>query len=352
MKRTLGIIGGGQLGRMSAMAAYNLGFNVAILTDSPDSPAAQVCPSVTIASCNDSMINFARAVDFITYEFENVDHMALLLLENMGYIVRPSSYILSVSQDRLIEKEFFRSINLSVANFVVVNSGNDIYSGIEKLGGFPVILKKRTMGYDGKGQHFLRDMSDVDSIINMDVQNCILEQYVPFTKEMSIIVARGISGDMVTLPVAHNIHENGILKTSVVPSGLSCDFLIENIAKKIACSLGLVGILAIEMFHSKDFGIIINEMAPRPHNSGHWSEDSCNISQFALHVRAATGLPLIEPRLLRGCTMRNLIGDDISLIDEFLKNDSAKIYLYGKDQVCDGRKMGHVNIIGEEYGNN
>lgn len=336
------------MGRMSAMAAYNLGYRIAILSDSPFSPAAQATPNVTVnAYTEEAILAFAKTVDILTYEFENINCDAIAKLEKSGHIVRPSSHILSTANDRLREKEFFRSQNLSVVPFVRVDSANDLRKAIGLLEGYPLILKQRRMGYDGIGQYTINDDHDLAIVCDtVDLNDHIVEKKIDFAMEMSVIVARGSDGQMVTMPIARNVHKDGILHTSTVPSGLSCEPLIANIAKKLACALNLVGILAIEMFFSEQLGIIINEMAPRPHNSGHWSLDCCNISQFDLHIRTVAGLPLVEPYLLFPCTMRNLIGDDISLFDRFTTDRQARLYMYGKSEVRPGRKMGHVNLIG------
>ncbi len=344
--RTIGILGGGQLGRMLSVAASRLGLRTHIFEPSSNPPAADVAHRVTTAGYNDeaALRAFAADVDVITYEFENIPTSALDILETLRPI-RPNRKALATSQDRLVEKEFLRSIGLQTAPFAPVSDLNSLTAAIAEIG-TPAILKTRTMGYDGKGQARLKSANDAPSAIaDMAGADAILEGFINFSHEVSIIGARGVDGAIACFDPGENHHEDGILRTTKVPAKLTpsqrTDAVL--IAANILNALDYVGVMGVELFVTST-GLIVNEIAPRVHNSGHWTQNGCVVDQFEQHIRAVAGMPLGDGQRHSDVRMENLIGDDMDRLPELL-GSSAALHLYGKQDIKAGRKMGHVNFI-------
>lgn len=344
---TIGILGGGQLGRMLSVAASRLGFKTHIFEPGANPPAGHVADAVTTASYEDeaALKAFAEAVDVITYEFENVPTSALDLLESIKPI-RPNRKALAVSQDRLVEKAFLSEQGLNVAPFAAVDDAQDLEEALAEIG-TPAILKTRRFGYDGKGQARIMTPEDApQALADMAGASAVLEGFVDFTHEVSVIAARGQGGDISCFDPGENVHKSGILHTTTVPAKLSpaqrTDAVL--LAAKILNTLKYVGVMGVELFVTPQ-GLIVNEIAPRVHNSGHWTQNGCVIDQFEQHIRAVVGWPLGDGKRHSNVEMLNLIGDDVDRIPEFAKDGSVGIHLYGKSDVKPGRKMGHINKI-------
>ncbi len=339
--RTIGILGGGQLGRMLSVAASRLGLRCHIYEPGA-APAGDVAHALTSAPYEDesALRAFAQSVDVITYEFENVPTSALDLLESIRPI-RPNRGALAVSQDRLTEKTFLNGIGLATAPFADVQSQADLPAAIARIGA-PSILKTRRMGYDGKGQIRITDAGSAE----WTGAPSVLEGFVDFSAEISVIIARGADGQVAAFDPGLNHHEGGILRTTTVPCGLpgkvTTDAVL--IAARIANALEYVGVMGVELFVTPQ-GLIVNEIAPRVHNSGHWTQAGCVVDQFEQHIRAVAGLPLGDGRRHADVVMENLIGDDMARVPELLTTAGAQIHLYGKGEARPGRKMGHVNRI-------
>ena len=350
--QTIGIIGGGQLGKMMALSAKAMGYKVAVLDPTPNSPCGQVSDIEITAGYNDmaAIKKLADISDVITYEFENIDYDALVWLEQNANLPQ-GSHVLKITQHRFSEKSAIRDMGIPVPNFKLITNGEELAQVVY----YPSVLKTTRGGYDGKGQVVLRDESNLEEAKQLaDSAECILEQFIPFDLEISVILARSVTGETAVFPVAENIHKNSILHQTIVPCRVS-EALQEKArqyAYTIADKLGVIGTLAVEMFVSGD-DIYINELAPRPHNSGHYSIDACLTSQFEQHVRSVCGLPLGPTTLYSPVVMVNILGDhmdkenmsNIASYLPLLKN--SKIHLYGKAQAVDKRKMGHINILGE-----
>ena len=349
--KTIGIVGGGQLGRMMALEAKAMGYNVAVLEPKPNCPTAQVCDIHIEAAYNDmdAIKKLAEISDVITYEFENIDYDALTYLEKNAYLPQGSE-VLKTTQHRFREKSAIQNMGIPVPKFQLVTSPEQL----EEIVFYPSVLKTTTLGYDGKGQVVLKSAADLPRAKEVAASSeCILEEWMAFSKEVSVIVARSTTGETSVFPVSENAHVNNILHLSIVPARISAEVEAKAIsyAKKIAEELNAVGLLAVEMF-VVGYEIYINELAPRPHNSGHYTIDACITSQFAQHVRAVCGLPLGDVSLHSPCAMVNILGDhmdrnDLSNLQMYmplLKN--GKIHLYGKDEAVIGRKMGHLNMLG------
>ncbi|APH06497.1 5-(carboxyamino)imidazole ribonucleotide synthase [Bacillus weihaiensis] len=350
--QTIGIIGGGQLGRMMAIAARQLGYKIAVLDPVEDCPCGQISDIEIQAKYDDlqGIKELARVSDVITYEFENIDYDSLKWLEENAYLPQGSKLLL-LTQDRETEKAAIVNAGCEVAPYKIVHNELELIEAI-KLLDFPSVLKTCRGGYDGKGQVVLRSESDIDeAIVLLSNGTCILEKWVPFSKEVSVIVTRSVEGETTTLPVAENVHKNNILYQSIVPARVDESILekAKQLALKLANHFELVGTLAVEMFLSESGDLFINELAPRPHNSGHYSIDLCETDQFEQHVRAICNLPLGETTLLRSGLMVNLLGEDLSIVENHLPLlKKAKLHLYGKKEAVSKRKMGHVTIISED----
>lgn len=350
---TLGILGGGQLGRMSAMAAARLGIRVVIFCPETDSPASLVSAKTIIASYDDEVAlkQFANECDFISYEFENIPVKTVLYLNSLKKgIVNPSHKLLEVSQDRIKEKTFLNSHGIKTTQWAEVHSFKDIKSTLKSWNNTVAILKTARFGYDGKGQAKigLNDEKNADLFFQSHQGNqFILEQMVDFSHEMSIIIARDIHGKTVTYDPMLNEHKNHILHKTYVNASVSkmVGQQAHEIAQVVANRVDLVGILTVELFYTKDGRILANEIAPRTHNSGHWSIDACSVSQFENHVRCVCGLPVGASMRHSDAEMLNLIGDDIHNIDPYLNQNDACLHLYGKHEAREGRKMGHITFL-------
>ena len=347
--KTIGIIGGGQLGRMLAMAAARLNFRTIILEPQTDCPAAQVSSEQIVAAYDDAtaLADLAKRCDVVTYEFENVPVAAAEKLAK-AVAVYPPPKALEMAQDRLTEKRFINGCGIPTARFHAVDSQSDLEAALADFGGQGV-LKTRRLGYDGKGQRVYRSTADSaeGGYAALGSVPLILESFVSFEREISIIAARGIDGAVACYDPAENVHRDGILHTSTLPSGISeqTAAAAREAAEKILTALGYVGVIGIEFFVLADGSLIANEMAPRVHNSGHWTEAACVISQFEQHIRAVTGLPLGNVSRHSDCVMTNLIGDDILSVPDWLRCDDVLVHLYGKTESRPGRKMGHVTQL-------
>ncbi len=349
---TIGIIGGGQLGRMSAIAAAEMGYRTHIFTPDHHAPAIHVATSSTVAPYTDSaaLQSFTSRVDVITFEFENIPHStAKHLAQHVP--VRPSWEVLHLSQNRLREKNFIRSLGIQTTPYERITSLDELVQARDMLN-TPAVLKTTELGYDGKGQQKIDAETPLEQVWeNLGTQEAIYEAFVDFTKELSIIVARRAGTDeTIAYPAVENIHKNHILHRTFAPADVDTGICkkARDIAITIANGLALEGLLAIELFLTKDGQLLVNEMAPRPHNSGHWSQDGCVTSQFEQHIRAVCGLPLGSTDILAPTEMLNLLGKDVDHWHQHLaQNPRAKLHLYGKTHAREGRKMGHVNVMKE-----
>ena len=344
---TIGILGGGQLGRMLSVAASRLGLRTHIFEPGDAPPAGHVADRVTTASYEDvaAIRAFGESVDVITYEFENVPTSALDLLESLAPI-RPGRNALATSQDRLTEKRFLQDLGLSVAPFAGVGSLDDLRSAIEHIG-TPAILKTRRFGYDGKGQSRLKAPTDADQALDdMAGAPAVLEGFVDFDFEISAIAARSTAGDIAVYDPGNNVHVDGILKTTTVPAIITPEQREQAHAAATAIleALNYVGVLGVEFFVTSD-GLLVNEIAPRVHNSGHWTQNGCTVDQFEQHVRAVAGWQLGSPARHADVVMENLIGDEIDSIATVAQEPNVAVHNYGKAVAKPGRKMGHVNRI-------
>ena len=348
---TIGILGGGQLGRMLAMAAARLGLRCRVFSPDPDSPAFDVVANATCAEYADveALELFAGDVDVITYEFENVPAASAMILAERRPVL-PDRRILETTQDRLIEKEFVKGLGIKTADNADVSSPQTLQAAIAKIG-LPAVLKTRRFGYDGKGQTIIRASDDLDRAwADLGTRSAILEAFVPFEREISVIAARSADGDVECFDVTENEHRDHILKVSRAPAAVPDELAARarDIAQRIAAALDYVGVLAVEMFVVDRDGkpdVLVNEIAPRVHNSGHWTLDGASISQFEQHIRAIAGWPLGKPLRHGEVTMTNLIGDEIDSYVDWLGVPGATIHLYGKGAPRPGRKMGHVTRV-------
>ncbi len=362
---TIGIMGGGQLGRMAALAAAPLGYKCHIFTPEKDGPAEQVSHAITHADYDDvsALEAFADSVDVVTFEFENVPFESVQILAER-IPVRPGWDVLRISQDRLVEKDFINSLDILTTPYKAIRCLQDLQDGVKEFG-FPSVLKTTRFGYDGKGQILIKDETDLNQAWR-DITNAagediaILEAFADLAMEISVIVARGEDRSWAAYPPVDNRHKNHILDTTTAPAQLPGALAEKAVraALHIADKMDMVGLLAVEMFITHDrksmFGkggvgkgsdLLVNEIAPRPHNSGHWTMDACVTSQFEQFIRAVAGLPFGSVERTFDCIMQNLIGDDV---DNWLQHNSKqneKLHLYGKAEARTGRKMGHVNVL-------
>lgn len=348
---TIGILGGGQLARMLALAGARLGLKAHIFSPVADDPAFDVCAARTQADFNDeeALAAFAEAVDVVTYEFENVPARTAQVLE-AHRPVRPNPKALALTQDRLVEKQFVQSLGLATADFVGVDNAGALARAVARLGRNS-ILKTRRFGYDGKGQTQLRDGGDLAvAFRTLGGAPCILESVVPFEKEVSVVAARGLDGEFRAYDVCENFHEQHILATTLAPAAIAAETAKNamDMTRRIAEAADYVGVIAVEMFvvaNGDDESLIVNEIAPRVHNSGHWTLDGALTSQFEQHMRAIAGWPLGSTRRHGRVEMRNLIGADIDAWPALARDDGACLHLYGKKETRAGRKMGHVTRV-------
>ncbi|RIW34054.1 5-(carboxyamino)imidazole ribonucleotide synthase [Bacillus salacetis] len=347
--QTIGIIGGGQLGRMMALAAKEAGFRIAVLDPGTDGPCAQVADEVIIADYEDreALQRLAELSDVITYEFENIDYEALKGLAESAYVPQGAELI-RITQNRIAEKEALVYGGVEVAPYEVIESEQEIGGKAEALG-YPVVLKTATGGYDGKGQVVLYEAADIEKAAGLLADGpCVLEKWMSFEKEVSVIVTRNPSGELSVFPAVENIHSENILHLTIAPARISDadNEKAVNTAKRVAETLDMVGTLAVEMFLTEAGDIYVNELAPRPHNSGHFSIEACETSQFAQHIRAVCNWPLKSTEIIKPAVMVNILGEHL---DEVIQNiplqPNWSIHLYGKDEAKAKRKMGHVTAL-------
>lgn len=360
---TIGVLGGGQLGRMLAHAGGAMGYRFVTLDPTPDSPCGQTARQI-VAGYGDreAARELARLSDVITYEFENVDAGVAAMLEAESYVPQGSA-LLYTTQHRLREKRALEAAGARVAPYAEIHHKEDLLAAVRRLG-LPAVLKTATGGYDGKGQWVLRAEADLDPAwaeASATGAELVLEQFVPFVKELSVIAARRPSGEVRTFPPAENVHVRNILHLSIVPARISDSVRAEaeRLALAIADSLGVVGLIAVEMFLTEDGTLYVNELAPRPHNSGHYTMDACLTSQFEQHVRAVCDLPLGDTSLLTPVVMVNVLGEHMERLMRWLPSCdeeaeklgvAPKLHLYGKAEAKTGRKMGHLNVLAPQTG--
>ncbi|MBI1210524.1 MAG: 5-(carboxyamino)imidazole ribonucleotide synthase [Alphaproteobacteria bacterium] len=345
---TVGIVGGGQLGRMLALAAARLGLKSHIFAPDADSPAFQVVAARTRAAYDDELAlkTFASTVDAITYEFENIPARTVTLLSSLRE-VRPSARALDLLQDRFVEKKFVRGLGIETAAFAPVDSEAGARAAFASIGA-PSILKTSTLGYDGKGQRRVQSADDaVKAWHELGKTHCILEGFVDFKRELSIVAARGADGSVACYDLVENVHENHVLRTTLAPASDAAQLTPRaiEIARSIAASLNYVGVMAVELFETRDGRLLVNEIAPRVHNSGHWTIDACAVSQFEQHIRAVCGWPLGNPERHSDAVMRNLLGDEVLAWQAPAQERATCVHIYGKSAPKPGRKMGHITKL-------
>jgi 5-(carboxyamino)imidazole ribonucleotide synthase len=345
---TIGILGGGQLGRMTALAAAHLGYRCHVFSNEPDSPAEQVCGEATVAEFTDrqALERFAAGIEIATLEFENIPAESVRWVSALRPVL-PRPEILEIAQDRLREKDFLRSIDVDTAAYREISGPAALVRAMRDFG-YPAVLKTVRLGYDGKGQVTLTPETKAEEAWQrMGGEIGILESFVDFACEISVIVARGGNGAWATYPPVENQHVNHVLDTTIAPARISAQAAMraEAIARHVAEELDLVGVLAVEMFVTQAGDLLVNEIAPRPHNSGHWTIDACFTSQFEQLVRALCSLPLGSVEHHSDAVMKNLLGSDVEKWRDALGDPLTKLHLYGKTEIQPGRKMGHVTRL-------
>jgi 5-(carboxyamino)imidazole ribonucleotide synthase len=346
---TIGILGGGQLGRMLAQAAARLGFDVAILERENDAPAGRVAAHTIVGAYDDEVAlrALAERAGVVTYEFENVPAASVEVLVGLGIEVAPGVQALAVAQDRVNEKNFLNGKGVATVAFEAADSAQAAVEAVAKLGA-PCLMKTRRDGYDGKGQRWVEHAADAAAAFEaLGGKPVILEAPADFVRELSIIAARGRDGAIAVYPLAENHHEKGVLRRSVAPAKASetTAFQAERIAAKVLSGLDYVGVIGIELFELSDGTLLVNEIAPRVHNTGHWTMDGCEVDQFEQHIRAVAGWPLGPTRAVARVEMLNLLGDETGAWAKFAAEPETRIHLYGKREAKPGRKMGHINRV-------
>ncbi len=352
MNRTIGILGGGQLGRMLTFAAKRLGYRVVTLDPAADCPCGQVADAQIVAAYDDeaALDELAKQSDVLTYEFENIPLDSVTSLEEAGYSLAPNGHVLRITQDRVLEKQFVNGCGIATAPFAPVTSFAELEAALLTVG-LPAVLKTCRGGYDGKGQWRIASIRDArEAFVAAQGAPLILEGFVPFDKEISVVAARDALGTVVTFPVTENIHEAGILAMSIAPARVSdaVAAAARALAVRIAEGLEIIGAFAVECFVLGD-EVLVNEIAPRVHNSGHYSIEACTISQYEMHIRAISGLPLVQPRLLAPAVMVNILGsgtgDQLDGVFPLLSDPDIALHLYGKPHAALRRKMGHFTVV-------
>ena len=346
---TLGILGGGQLGRMLSQAASRLGFDVVILDPQPDCPAARVSRAQITAPYDDpdALQALGRLCDVVTFEFENVPASSVETLAGAGALVAPGPTALAVAQDRVDEKTYLNAVGAVTADFASVTTLGDLTKAIDKLG-LPAVLKTRREGYDGKGQVWIRDAAEAEAAFDaIGRRPAVLEAAAVFNRELSVIAARGHDGVVAVYPLGENIHANGVLKTTLAPAAVDAKTQARavEIASAVLDGLDYVGVMGIELFDMGDGVLLVNEVAPRVHNTGHWTQDGCICDQFEQHIRAIVGWPLGPTEAHASIEMTNLLGDEVDQWRTLAAEPNARLHLYGKHEARAGRKMAHVNRI-------
>ena len=346
---TLGILGGGQLGRMLALAAARLGFDVAILEHEPYSPAARVAAHAVVGDYDNprALESLSRLASVVTYEFENVPAAAVLKLQGLGVEVAPGPEALAVAQDRVAEKQFLNASGAPTVAFTAADTAAEATAAVRAMGG-PVLMKTRREGYDGKGQRWVAHAEDAAAtFFALGGVPVILEARADFTRELSIIAARGRDGATAIYPLAENHHEGGILRRSLAPATVTPELAndAERIAVRVLSGLSYVGVIGIELFELRDGRLLVNEIAPRVHNTGHWTQDGCQVDQFEQHIRAVAGWPLGSTRAIAQVEMLNLLGEEADAWAKYAAEPQTRLHLYGKRGAKPGRKMGHINRV-------
>lgn len=346
---TLGILGGGQLGRMLAEAASRLGFDVVVLERDADSPAGRVTKQTIVAAYDDpdALARLAEVAAVVTYEFENVPAASVERLTALGAAVAPGARVLAVAQDRVNEKSFLNSQGVATVAFAEAASPEEAAAAVAQIG-VPCLMKTRREGYDGKGQHWVESLAEAGAVFTaLGGRPVIVEAPADFVRELSVIAARGRDGATAVYPLAENHHENGVLRRSIAPAAASAALVeqAERIAVTILTGLDYVGVIGVELFELADGRLLVNEIAPRVHNTGHWTQDGCEVDQFEQHIRAVAGWPLAPTRATARVEMLNLLGDEVDAWLRYAAEPEARLHLYGKREAKPGRKMGHVNRV-------
>lgn len=353
MIQSIGVIGGGQLGRMFAQDAKRMGYHVVTLDPQEHSPCGQVADEQIVASYEDlaAIERLGKMTDVVTYEFENIAIGSVQYLENHGYRVTPSSDVLRITQDRLLEKRFVRECGVATANFAEVSRMEDVASAAAEIG-FPAILKTTRGGYDGKGQWRVQSLEEAEgAFAAAKGATLIWEQFVPFVREVSVVATRNVHDQVITYFPGENVHDDGILAMTMVPARVSNTVLANaaDIATTIGRGLNIVGTYCVEFFVTADDELLVNEIAPRPHNSGHYTIDVTQCSQYEQHVRAICDLPLAQPRLFSSAIMMNILGagtgDHLHGVDDLLLDPAIELHMYGKRHAVARRKMGHFTML-------
>lgn len=346
---TIGVVGGGQLGRMLALAAARLGFDCAVLDPETDCPAGRVAKTLIVGGYGDAaaLDRLAAVAEVITSEFENAPAEPLARLAERGVVVAPNPGALATAQDRVVEKTFLNAAGAPTVAFAAVDSAEEVAAALARLGA-PALLKTRREGYDGKGQSWVGRPEDAPAAwAAIGGRPAILEARADFRRELSVIAARGRDESVACYPLAENRHEDGVLRLSRAPAEATASLVreAETIAKRILEGLDYVGVIGVELFELTDGRLLVNEIAPRVHNSGHWTLDACEVDQFEQHIRAVAGWPLGPTAPFAACEMENLIGEDAGRWAELAREPGARLWLYGKREIRAGRKMGHVNRL-------
>jgi len=346
---TIGILGGGQLGRMLALAAGRLGFDVAVLEPEPGAPATRVCAHTVVGAYDDpaALAELAKLASVVTYEFENVPAAAVERLVELGVEVAPGAKALAVAQDRFEEKTFLNAAGAPTVAFAAADTAEEARKAVAAMGA-PVLMKTRREGYDGKGQRWVEHVADAAAAFEaVGGKPVILEAPADFVRELSVIAARGRDGGIAVYPLAENHHEKGVLRRSFAPAEVSREIAAqaERIAAQILSALGYVGVIGIELFELKGGKLLVNEIAPRVHNTGHWTMDGCEVDQFEQHIRAVAGWPLGPTHAHARVEMLNLLGDEADAWAKLAAEPETRVHLYGKRDARPGRKMGHVNRL-------
>ena len=346
---TIGILGGGQLGRMLALAAARLGFDVVVLEREADSPAGRCAAKLIVADYGDeaALAELAASTTLVTYEFENVPAASVAWLAARGVEVAPGSRALSIAQDRFEEKTFLNAHGAPTVAFAAASTPQEAIDAVAAIG-VPALMKTRREGYDGKGQHWVEHAPDAAAAFEaLGGVPVIVEAAADFTRELSIIAARGRDGATAIYPLAENHHEHGILRRSVAPARASQTLSdqAQQVATRILAGLAYVGVIGIELFEMADGRLLVNEIAPRVHNTGHWTQDGCEVDQFEQHIRAIAGWPLGPTRATARVDMLNLLGEDAERWANYAAEPETRLHLYGKHGARPGRKMGHLNRV-------
>ena len=346
---TIGILGGGQLGRMLAMAAARLGFDVVVLEREADSPAGRAAARLIVADYGDeaALAELAGLTTLVTYEFENVPARSVAWLADHGVEVAPGSRALAVAQDRFEEKTFLGAHGAPTVAFAAANTPDEAVAAVAAIGA-PALMKTRREGYDGKGQRWVEHAPDAAAAFEaLGGVPVIVVAAADFVRELSIIAARGRDGSTAVYPLAENHHEHGVLRRTLAPARIDAGLndQAERIAARVLAGLDYVGVIGIELFEMADGRLLVNEIAPRVHNTGHWTEDGCEVDQFEQHVRAIAGWPLGPTRAIAQVEMLNLLGDDADAWAKYAAEPETRLHLYGKREAKPGRKMGHINRV-------